>query len=255
MGAQCDKATGEMVQRYWRLLVVLVHPFSVSMVDDGIQIVMSAHAIEQYTELCRRALRLLDVPFLDLWEKELTDRVHVLQQALQTGTLPSPLATLEHFENLSSKKVDMKRATHHYRDVNFPFDLVHANSKTPGALHLPSLTLTASELHQSFLLPEPGKTNCFLEKNGSITEVTQVVSYLIKCFCHFDMWNSFHYFFTYVTFLFDFLSHNYLKLSLIFSNCAISFFFTFVIFFLYLSSHKFIAISLILCGSNHLAKV
>eukprot|EP00978_Attheya_sp_CCMP212_P042524 scaffold260436_cov51-Attheya_sp.AAC.2 len=127
---------------------------------------MTAEEIGEYTDICRQVLLLLDVPFVDLRETELSGRLLVIQRALGKYMIPSPLATLKHFENLSSKKVDRKSVSRHYREINLPF-YRQPTSRVSHHLQIPCILLTSSELLQSFDLPQPGKVNRFLDQYGS----------------------------------------------------------------------------------------
>jgi hypothetical protein len=98
----CSKETLDdvscMVRRYKRSLVILVHPFKYSIVDDGTRLLMNEDELIDYSKLCCRILRMLGVPFVELRETELPKRVEILKRILQNFRPPSPLFRVEHFE-------------------------------------------------------------------------------------------------------------------------------------------------------------
>jgi nicotinamide riboside kinase len=159
------KNVRRMVLRYRRSLVVLVYPFNHCIVDDGVRLVMNEHELFRYTELCGRILRILGVPFFDLHEAELPMRVELLKKASRDFRLPSPLSRLEHFENISGKKVDREAIARQFQDFNFPFYRVLRRKEDDKGSFIPCISVSNSEIHQSFVAQEPGKTSRFLELN------------------------------------------------------------------------------------------
>lgn len=157
-----NAATNAMLERYRTSLFVLVHPFSENVEDDGVRKVLSSEDLRQYTNVYRRALQLLRIPFLDLREGELSARVDILRRAMLDGTIPSPLESLKHYANISSKKPDKLEALRHYQDINFPFYLrPSANSS-----QIRCLSLSGTDLRQSFVQSQPGRTSRFVERYG-----------------------------------------------------------------------------------------
>lgn len=156
-----------MVRRYRSSLFVLVHPFGDVVEDDGVRTIMNRDELDRYTNLYRSALHILGIPFIDLREKELSARVHVLQRAISECILPSPLETLSHYANISSKKPDREAIIRHYRDVNLPFYATEAGGTLSGNEHIRCLSLSGSELRQSFVSYQPGKTSRFVERYGT----------------------------------------------------------------------------------------
>eukprot|EP00977_Amphora_coffeiformis_P014749 scaffold4223_cov189-Amphora_coffeaeformis.AAC.9 len=135
--------------------------------DDGVRLTMTPDELGEYTELCRRILGLLRIPFLDMQEKNLDTRAELLSRALGMFVMPSPLASLEHYANITkrSNKVDRKAVDHHFHSLNFSFYRMDKKENATEGTSVPFVFLSNSEVRQEFLRMEKGKVRRFFEVN------------------------------------------------------------------------------------------
>eukprot|EP00956_Cyclotella_meneghiniana_P040726 scaffold203469_cov66-Cyclotella_meneghiniana.AAC.4 len=82
VGDECNGR--EVIDRYQSALVVLVHPFNdKDTVDDNVRLLMNNEELHKYTAVCQQILTLLDIPFVDLRERNKNVRLNLLQDAIR----------------------------------------------------------------------------------------------------------------------------------------------------------------------------
>lgn len=82
VGDECNGR--EVIDRYQNALVVLVHPFNdKDTVDDNVRLLMNNEELHKYTAVCQQILTLLDIPFVDLRERNKDVRLNLLQDAIR----------------------------------------------------------------------------------------------------------------------------------------------------------------------------